>query len=95
MAFPAKGDRVAHAQYGSGTITELDVYHTVIDFDAHGTRRFVTDKVVLQRTSEPGPTAAERRAAEADRAKAARAEARARAKAAAKAEGPKPTATAS
>lgn len=61
MAFPSKGDRVAHGEYGPGTITEQDVYHTVIDFDAHGSRRFVTSKVVLERTSVPGPTAAERR----------------------------------
>ena len=65
MAFPSKGDRVAHEEYGPGTITEQDVYHTVIDFDAHGTRRFVTSKVVLERTSVPGPTPAERRSASA------------------------------
>jgi hypothetical protein len=61
MAFPSKGDRVAHGDYGPGTISEQDIYHTVIDFDGHGTRRFVTSKVVLERTSVPGPTAAERR----------------------------------
>jgi hypothetical protein len=63
MAFPSKGDRVAHGEYGPGTIVEQDIYHTVIDFDAHGSRRFVTNKVVLERTSVPGPTAAERRSA--------------------------------
>lgn len=62
MAFPSKGDRVAHGEYGPGTITEQDVYHTLIDFDGHGVRRFVTNKVVLERTTVPGPTAAERRA---------------------------------
>ena len=61
MAFPSKGDRVAHSEYGPGTIAEQDIYHTVIEFDAHGTRRFVTSKVVLERTSVPGPTPAERR----------------------------------
>jgi hypothetical protein len=60
MAFPSKGDRVAHGEYGPGTITEQDIYHTVIDFDGHGIRRFVTSKVVLERTSVPGP---ERRSA--------------------------------
>jgi hypothetical protein len=64
MTFPIKGDRVAHGQYGLGTITDLDVYHTVIDFDAHGPRRFVTNRVVLERTLDPGPTASERRATE-------------------------------
>ena len=70
MAFPSKGDRVAHGEYGNGTITDLDIYHTVIDFDAHGSRRFVTSRVVLERTSDPGPTAAERRSALAERTRA-------------------------
>jgi hypothetical protein len=69
MAFPSKGDRVAHFQYGPGTITDMDVHHTVIDFDGFGSRRFVTSRVVLERTSDPGPTAAERKAVDADRAK--------------------------
>jgi hypothetical protein len=73
MAFPSKGDRVAHFQYGPGTITDLDVHHTVIDFDGFGSRRFVTSRVVLERTSDPGPTAAERKAVDAERSKAARA----------------------
>src|SRR6185436_1645072 len=73
MAFPSKGDRVAHGEYGPGTITEQDVYHTVIDFDAHGSRRFVTNRVVLERTSVPGPTAAERRSAAAAKARPSRA----------------------
>ena len=60
MAFPSKGDRVAHFQYGPGTITDMDVHHTVIDFDGFGSRRFVTSRVQLERTSDPGPTAAER-----------------------------------
>ncbi len=77
MAFPSKGDRVAHSQYGPGTITDLDVHHTVIDFDGFGTRRFVTSKVVLERTPDPGPTAAERKAVAAERTKAARAAKRA------------------
>ena len=73
MAFPSKGDRVAHFQYGPGTITDMDVHHTVIDFDGFGSRRFVTSRVVLERTSDPGPTAAERKAVDAERTKAARA----------------------
>ena len=76
MAFPSKGDRVAHSQYGPGTITELDVHHTVIDFDGFGTRKFVTSRVVLERTSDPGPSAAERKAVAAERTKAARAAAK-------------------
>ena len=76
MAFPSKGDRVAHEQCGPGTITEQDVFHTVIDFDGHGSRRFVTSRVVLDRTSDPGPTAAERRAAAAERTRATKAAAK-------------------
>lgn len=55
MPFPAKGDRVVQANYGAGTIVEMDVHHTVIDFDAHGLRRFVTSRVVLEPTSEAAP----------------------------------------
>jgi hypothetical protein len=78
-SFPAVGDRVQHEQYGVGTVTLLDVYHTVIDFDAHSLRRFVTNRVVLERTDDPGPTASEKRVIAARRAK----EERARVKAAA------------
>ena len=78
--FPAIGDRVAQGTYGAGTVTSLDVYHTVIDFDAHGVRRFVTDKVVLERTADPGPTASERRATALKRAREERSKARAAAK---------------
>ena len=60
-AFPAKGDRVSHHQYGTGTITDRNVYHTVIDFDAHGVRRFATDRVVLDPTNVPSPPGSERR----------------------------------
>jgi hypothetical protein len=71
---------VAHGQYGAGTVTALDVYHTVIDFDAHGLRRFVTQRVVLERTSDPGPSASERRATALRRAREERARARAAAR---------------
>ena len=79
VTFPAMGDRVQHEQYGVGSVTLLDVYHTVIDFDGHGLRRFVTNRVVVERTEDPGPTPSERRAIAARRAK----EERARVKAAA------------
>jgi hypothetical protein len=51
-----------HGQYGPGTVIDLDVYHTVIDFDAHGPRRFVTNRVVVEPTTDPGPSPSERRA---------------------------------
>jgi len=78
-AFPAIDDRVQHEQYGAGTVTLLDVYHTVVDFDGHGLRRFVTNRIVVERTDDPGPTPSERRVIAARRAK----EERARVKAAA------------
>jgi hypothetical protein len=62
MLRPTIGDRVVQADYGPGTITAIDIYHTVIDFDRLGQRRFVTNRVVLEATSDPGPSAAERKA---------------------------------
>jgi hypothetical protein len=79
-AFPVKGGRVAHGQYGAGTVTDLDIYHTVIDFDAHGVRRFVTDRVVLEPTADPGPSPSERRAIELNRQREERARRRAAAR---------------
>ena len=49
------GDRVAHAQYGDGTINAMNEYHTVIDFDAHGVRTFSSPRVVLSTSSTPAP----------------------------------------
>ena len=59
-----KGDRVVHQQYGAGTLTEVNEYHTVIDFDEHGVRKFVTSIVTLEKTTIPAP---ERRKAEGKR----------------------------
>jgi hypothetical protein len=49
------GDRVAHAHYGDGTIESVNEYHTVIAFDAHGTRTFVSPRVVLTDATTPAP----------------------------------------
>jgi hypothetical protein len=49
------GDRVAHTQYGDGTINSMNEYHTVIDFDAHGVRTFSSPRVVLSSSSTPAP----------------------------------------
>ena len=51
----AKGDRVTQPQYGAGTVTDVNERHTVIDFDEHGTRTFVTSMVSLESTAEPAP----------------------------------------
>jgi hypothetical protein len=50
-----KGDRVSQPQYGNGTIMEVDDNHTVIDFDEHGVRKFVSRLVTLTKSSEPAP----------------------------------------
>ncbi len=50
------GKRVSQEQYGSGTVLESNEHHTVIDFDEHGVRRFVTSMVVLKTSTVPAPT---------------------------------------
>lgn len=61
MAVHVKGDRVSQAQYGLGTVTEADERHTVIDFDDHGPRRFVTRMVRLAPSDSPAPARPKRR----------------------------------
>ena len=55
MAQYTQGDRVAHEQYGDGTVQSANEYHTVIDFDAHGRRTFSSPRVVLAASSVPAP----------------------------------------
>jgi hypothetical protein len=55
MAIRNTGDRVAHAQYGHGTVSSANEYHTVIDFDLHGKRTFVSPRVVLTDSMVPAP----------------------------------------
>jgi len=49
------GDRVAQPQYGSGTITAVNEFHTIIDFDEHGVRTFSTNRVQLDRSDSAAP----------------------------------------
>jgi hypothetical protein len=49
------GDRVSQQQYGAGTVTAVNEYHTVIDFDEHGSRTFSTALVRLERSSTIAP----------------------------------------
>ena len=49
------GDRVLQAQYGVGTIVDVNEHNTVIEFDEHGTRRFSTRIVVLETSNTPAP----------------------------------------
>ena len=61
MATYVPGKRVLQEQYGSGTILESNEYHTAIDFDDHGVRKFVTGMVELKATSVPAPAKPKRK----------------------------------
>ena len=47
MRLYSPGARVSQAQYGDGTVTSADEYHTRIEFDEHGPRTFSTVRVSL------------------------------------------------
>jgi hypothetical protein len=51
----AAGDRVAHGQYGDGTVISVNEYHTIIDFDAHGMRTFSSPRVQLAAATSTAP----------------------------------------
>ena len=63
MVFPRKSDmkpmpaskRVLHEKYGHGTIAEADRQYTVIEFDLHGRKKFITKIVSLESSDEPAP----------------------------------------
>jgi len=42
-------------------VLESNEHHTVIDFDEHGIRRFVTSMVVLKTSTVPAPTKKKRK----------------------------------
>ena len=51
----SENDRVNNAVYGSGTISHVDTQYTMINFDEHGTKKFLTKMVKLEHTSIPAP----------------------------------------
>lgn len=55
VQLPQTGARVQQAQYGHGTITSVNEYHTVIEFDEAGTKTFITTRVVLTASDVPAP----------------------------------------
>lgn len=55
MKLFAKGNRVSQANYGAGTVISSDERYTIIEFDNHGRRVFITDMVTLGKTDEPAP----------------------------------------
>lgn len=54
------GDRVSQSQYGPGTITAVDERHTIIYFDDHGSRTFVTAMVQLEASATEKPVKVKR-----------------------------------
>ena len=62
MAKYTTGTRVSQGEYGPGTIIESNEHHTVIDFDEHGVRRFVTMMVELTSSTVAAPVKAKGRA---------------------------------
>ena len=61
MTLHSAGARVAHVEYGDGTVLRADEYHTVIDFDAHGPRTFSSPRVVLVSANTTAPPKAAKR----------------------------------
>ena len=57
----AVNDRVLHATYGPGTIVEAGPLRTIIDFDGHGRRKFMTSLVQLERSDVAAPAAPAKR----------------------------------
>ena len=49
------GDRVAQSTYGTGTVTLVNEYHTIVNFDEHGSRTFVTRMVALEPSQTIAP----------------------------------------
>jgi len=47
-----------HPQYGYGVVTESDLDRTVIDFEAHGKKKFVTSMVQVELVDGDPPKAA-------------------------------------
>jgi hypothetical protein len=59
---PAVGDRVSQAQYGTGTVTYANQYHTIIEFDDGRTSTFVTTLVELTASDTVAPAKPKRAA---------------------------------
>lgn len=51
----AVSQRVQHDKFGLGVVAEADAEYTVIEFDEHGRKKFLTRLVTLQTSDEPPP----------------------------------------
>lgn len=49
-------DRIINPTYGLGTIKQVDSQYTTIQFDEHGTKKFLTAMVQLERSDAPART---------------------------------------
>ena len=58
----AVNERVSHETYGLGTIREIGLGRTTIEFDQDGRRKFVTSLVQLQRSTVAAPEPPAKRA---------------------------------
>ena len=66
MQIHSIGNRVSQTQYGTGTVTFANEYHTRVDFDLHGPRTFVTSRALLtpsDTVAPPKPVKARRKRA--------------------------------
>lgn len=57
----AEGAYIRHFQYGLGVVTESDAERTTIDFDLHGTKKFVTSIMVVDPAEGTPPKRSKRR----------------------------------
>ena len=48
MQARAAGEYIRHFQYGCGIVTESNPSRTIIDFDEHGIKKFVTSLMVVE-----------------------------------------------
>ena len=88
MKAMAASQRVQHDKFGLGVVAEADAEYTVIEFDEHGRKKFLTRLVTLQTSDEPPPKrrrAARKKTAKKTTAKKTTAKAKTKAKAKAKA----------
>ena len=55
------GSRVSQLQYGTGTVTYVNGYHNISEFDEAGLRTFVTERVELTRSDTEAPVRAKKK----------------------------------
>ncbi len=53
MQVLSEGQPIRHELYGAGVIVESDNDRTTVDFDDHGTRKFVTSLWMAEVVGEP------------------------------------------